>query len=461
MSERNIRHVEEIFSGRGIGDGKPVNLFDKKNVFTNVSKKRRAPQPPQGANALPKIGNYQPKIYLEPKPGSPTEIESKPNVTVADVHHEHSDFEKKDNPPEISKETFIIGDKDIPIIIEEKTDARNTSNNEEETPVPMPRRKRRAPSAPDLDKDTATTNPLFGRSLSQSSDTTRLGKNFEIQGGDIDFAYGIDNPGYERREYTSTKPDHSPVTSSYQNGYQNEEDGMPYIPPPDYDDEEITMDFDDEPEFDTSRFRNNRPYSVVKDYEGEDFSKYLNDDLDYEIEQSRRKKSNRPPDRLDQKFLPRPPPREGKKGNKQKKKSRKEPEMKRNTIRDFTFSDSKIGWGDRTVKSTSAKGRYIKREKDRRRIDITENTEDRSTAPSSGSYEEFLRMKNKMDKDSPNSSDSGVEVGHESQFMDMYLHSKPKQYKMVSKYEERKPSVWKRLTLRFKKSVNVTNSGGR
>jgi hypothetical protein len=64
--------------------------------------------------------------------------------------------------------------------------------------------------------------------------------------------------------------------------------------------------------------------------------------------------------------------------------------MKRQTLRTISYADCKMGVDDRTirsVKSTSAGGRYIKRGKERTMI-VDGGTGD-------GGYEEFLRMRHK------------------------------------------------------------------
>ena len=63
MADRKIRRVEDVFGG-GMAN-KQQNILERKTSF-NVFKNKKAPQPPPpGQNALPKIGNYQPKILLQ------------------------------------------------------------------------------------------------------------------------------------------------------------------------------------------------------------------------------------------------------------------------------------------------------------------------------------------------------------------------------------------------------------
>lgn len=464
MGERQIRHVGHVF-GEEIENRKPSNMLDRKTSF-NVFKNKQAPKPPQGSQALPKIGNYQPKIFLEPKTSDyGGEHRSDDFRTVerhqAEVHEVPSSF--KNSAPK----AMIIGDKDELLRIEDEEREESVGD-----PVAPPRRKRRAPEAPELGP---SSNPVFGRSISQRSDEEKFEMDFEEQGGDIDFAEGIDNPAFNSRarsESGSSYRRRAESSSTHRNSHNEHTEDVkrphsvggtsyPYIPPPDYEDEEVTIDFDEEAEEfldPNKKFRNTNAY---RELEGDDFGKYLDED-DYEFDVPRRP---RPPS-MSSKSRPAPSPLKPKynkqheniKSNKKAGKAKKRQEkreanlMKRNTIRDFTFSDSKIGWGDRTVKSTSAKGRYIKREKERKRL---EHEQPILPGGGPGSYEEFLRVTNGIPLESPNSSDSGVEMSEESRIMeDMYMKNQPKQLRH-GQYD-RKPSFLQRLTWRFRKNVTVT-----
>ena len=468
MADRKIRHVEDVFKQKNHENGNNSDTDYSFNFNFKAFKNKQAPLPPGGPVPLPKIGNYQPKILLDPGQGSgnpvrPHEINSHNVARHNDDtgrHNVRRQSGDKQNAPTspVKKEQFIIGDKNVPITIES---TEPLSDNE--WPIPAPRRKRPAPNVPEDNTDViprtnkqTTNNPLFGRSMSVRSDEETFEIDAEIQGGDIDFGPGIDNPAFNNVHLSSQRSSASEHnmnsiehnSSERRNAPEVNVNGnigqYPYIPPPDYDDEEITMTFgDEEGQYDYGYQQS----KVYKEFEGEDFAKYLRDEEDYEFD-------SRPPPLRNFKGKPAPGApkydnRFNKKGDKPKKKSkRKEPDMKRNTIRDFAFSDSKIGWGDRTVKSTSAKGRYIKREKDRKRIE----TNPQQTDP--GSYEEFLRIRNGLaPQESPNSSDSGVEVemkNHEN----LYYHSQPKQMKN-GKYDK-KPSVWQKLTWRFRKSLDIS-----
>ncbi|XP_053394235.1 uncharacterized protein LOC123525824 [Mercenaria mercenaria] len=461
MSDRNIRHVEDVFGGRanGVGPHKSQNILDRKSSF-NMFKNKQAPRPPTGQMPMPKIGNYQPKILLERTPGG-----GEPQLTKHEhreiIHHAQVHNNAASAP-------LIMGDKDVPLRIENDVDELN-----DDTPVPAPRLKRRAPTAPEVkNSEPVISNPLFGRPMSQRSDEERFEMDLEEQGGDIDFGHGLDNPGFHSRErkISGLSRDRSDSEASWieeehqriQREHMDSKKGItyPYIPPPDYEDEEMTMDFEEDYEPVADYNRNGS--SVYRELEGDDFGKYMQED-DYEFDAPNRPLRGPPPGGHGGHFMQnraRPVPRTAKSNRTMDKKVAKskkkhapsEPTMKRNTIRDFTFSDSKIGWGDRTVKSTSAKGRYIKHNKDRMRIDNAETFGEQKDGP--GSYEEFLRVKNGLPLESPNSSDSGVDTGEERHHRDMYLHSQPKQMRN-GKYEHRPSSVWQRLTWKFRKNPNA------
>ncbi|KAL4237136.1 hypothetical protein ACF0H5_005516 [Mactra antiquata] len=447
MAERQIRHVEDVFSGKVGPKNNSQNILDRKSNF-NMFKNKQAPRPPSEKSNLPVIGNYKPKILLQ----SPDSSNPPKNETVtAQIH----------NPPKYTAPPLIMGDKNVPLQIENNIH----EGNNDEHPVPPQRRKRRAPSAPDIGESTRN-NPTFGRSLSQNSDEEVFNMNFEEQGGDIDFGEGIDNPGFGSRErIVSDSSRHRTESSSSWKEPQKEAPAQlekrdpgitfPYIPPPDYDDEELTMQFDEEeyvePAIDYNTAKRNSSMPMYKEYEGEDFGKYMQEE-DYEFDEPRRP---RPPMKgrpMVRKAKAPKPPKSVNNDKKDKKNKSKKKENKRNTIREFTYSDTKMAWGDRTVKSTSAKGRYIKHNKERQRVGSSELfANDRQT----GTYEDFLRMQNGGDPlESPNSSDSGVDTGEDKLNMDMYLHSQPKQMRYVK--NEHKPSVWQRLTWKFRKSVNIS-----
>ena len=461
MAERKIPHVEDVFK-RPVGkhNGEKSNSGAEYFDFNfKAFKNKQAPQPPGGPVSLPRIGNYQPKILMESQtPDSDIQQHTRDKDTIKEINEKKNNIVQKEK--KVVKEQIIMGDKDIPITINDGSDDQDI-----DAPYPQPRRKRRAPEVPEHSTDViprsdaqTTNNPLFGRSISVASDEEPFDMDVEIQGGDIDFGPGIDNPGFqgvnsgsqyssitEHRENSLERRTEVHTATQSDNKNSNQ---YPYIPPPDYDDEEVTMTFEDE---ERDEFEVNHQHGrVFKEFEGEDFARYLRDEEDYEFDRPQ------PVRHMKGRAPPRPHAHDNrfhKKPEKPKKKSkRKEPDMKRNTIRDFTFSDSKIGWGDRTVKSTSAKGRYIKREKDRKRIDTNFDKHEKSDR---GSYEEFLRIRNGMGPpaESPNSSDSGVEVEIKNR-ENFYYHSQPKQMKN-GKYDK-KPSVWQKLTWRFKKGLNIS-----
>lgn len=495
MGDRKIPHVEDIFTPGG-GPAQNRNSTPDHKPGLSMFKNKPAPAPP-GAKFgnMPKIGNYQPKILLQPlSKAQPHNLQSL-QERDSKGHEERSNVSSSDkvigsSPPR----AMIIGDKNVPLRLE-----RSPVDDIDTEPVAPPRRKRRAPSAPDereFETPGNTNNPLFSRSMSQRSDEEVF--DMEEQGGDIDFTGGLDNPAYNARSRTISASSYQNRTDfrSSRDGVHSESgnDGMgnsqiahvqvhredsrrrgsdnfareklpedvtngtkyPYIPPPDYYDEEVTMDFDEERDkFFGDALRQMRPKGDTRmaagPLEGDDFGRYLEENYEFD-------RPVRPPPGAYRKHgtarsappreRPKQPKWEGR-DKKDKKKKAKE-QNKRNTIRDFTFSDSKIGWGDRTVKSTSAKGRYIKREKERNRIDT------KGVAVGPGSYEEFLNVRNGIVPESPNSSDSGVELGDDRPPVDMYLKAQPKHMRHHRPHDDKPHGMWQRLTWRFRKSVNVT-----
>ena len=86
-----------------------------------------------------------------------------------------------------------------------------------------------------------------------------------------------------------------------------------------------------------------------------------------------------------------------------------------------------MGYDDRTIRSTIAKGRYVK-QKDRGKLE-------------EGSYEEFLRRRM---EGSSSSNDSGHETGDDAAMNQIYRHNQ-------NKIKDGHGSLWKKLTWRFRR----------
>ncbi|XP_033736685.1 uncharacterized protein LOC117324953 [Pecten maximus] len=418
----------------------------------------KGPAPlPQGGFHLPKIGNYKPKSLLTSEPCSP---EQKDNTRLSDgFTFEPINFviREKDDPPPQPKSFILMGDNQQLMTIH---NGEREGDHEEDSGIASP------------DKPAFTENPLFDKDSPESP----LLENYKDDESGI--YQQLDNPGFvdnapsdvnqhfndvnefddippadypleEEEEDRPKPPPRKKKGKTLENG-----EGAPYIPVPDYD-EGSTRKFNGGPT-DAPRHE-----PIFEEFGGEDYSKYLSDEEDYEFDTSltwrkemkhKRYKAKNNKQGTAQRSkgrtavqMRRPP--DGPKPQQEIRpigtKSRKQLEtvhesMRRNTIRDFTFADSKIGNGTvRSTVSTSAKGRYMKRNKERGRI--VENEE--------GTYEDFLR--NRHNENGSNSSnDSGIVPGEEINYHNhVFMHSQPK-------LKDGKSSLWKKLTWKFKRNTS-------
>jgi len=371
---------------------KNIELFESK--FGSNFKKRLAPPPPGKQIQLPKIGNYKPKS-----------ISTQLSVEKENV-----------NPEPTRDQGFFFGE----IVINEKTNDQevgetdNTNVNGEygidNEPV----------------QTKFTENPLFGKNELSSP---------LVPDEDTSYGPGVDNPVFisppadypvendpiystpigdipeappRKKRSSKIKQAPSPPTSPRSNQRIPEDNELPFIPEPDY-----------EEDVPSKPIQNGRPDEhIYKEYEGEDFSKYLSDEDDgfYETFTGRGKVKYRRKNVKRPQAPPPPRPKSAGPTMKPIKNTLKRQEFKpigkkdivnennkRNTIRDFSFHDSKMGYDiNRATKSTSAKGRYAKHGKERPCIETADS-----------SYEEFLRMRHTEDG-SNSSADSGHEPGEDS-----------------------------------------------
>lgn len=446
-----------------------IENFEKKAKL-NFNKSYHAPPPPGTQLHLPKIGNYKPKILLSQTSREETrkpepEVERSYERPQQEIKIEDTSGKNYDNLDTSvnNKNNFVLmGDVDSCIVVnEDKSEmgGHKFSNN------PLF-------GADDSEMDNVQDQEAvmdFGESVKtnhfdeeyqtiedatsvhsprspRSPDST---KSFEYP------AKSHENPvapprykkkGKKEKRPAPPPPAPPPVIAEVKIVDKKDLNEYPYIPPPDYDEDELTMDFNDDVEsVDNSK--------IYKEFDGEDFAKYLSDDEDYEFDHYTWRKNirYRPKHRSKGPAPPRPKSEISFSQNKKSKggalkplgKPKHEQNIKsisRSTIRDFSFADSKLN-ADRTVRSTSAIGRLAKRGKDRPRIETSE-----------GSYEEFLRMR-QTENGSNSSADSGQFSGDEMNGPNqVFLRSQPKEFR--GKLREEKPhTVWQKLTWKFRRHV--------
>lgn len=433
--------VMDIFPGEGeqkehlLPVRTQIEKFEEK-ARLNFNKSRPAPQPPGRSFALPKIGNYQPKPLLL--------------SNYKNKDENKTDFQKlndKDELVEEPKKYMIIGDKDTPITIHQSSDIIDTPPENEffprfgsDNPVYEPEETPTIAAENDsmLDFEKTSKNPLFGENV----DSILSQQN---ESGDVEMIDEI--------SVIDTKPTHKkrpapppPVLASPKLEAEEEYPAPDYEPEPepDYDDDETAKTKNVYP---PSLNSHARQPPTEREMEGDDFSKYLHDSEDedyfsdhtYTWRNQIKYKRKNPPNR------PMSHPGKKKDGHSKSKPTQvkssslnkvPEDDMGRRTIRDFSYTDCKIGYDDRTVKSTTAKGRYMKRGKDRLPLQQV----------STGSYEDFLRSRYN-ENGSNGSADSGHETGDDFDVnADLFRLSQPKQLR------NNKQTMWEKLTWRFKRN---------
>ncbi|OWF47274.1 uncharacterized protein LOC110454547 [Mizuhopecten yessoensis] len=419
----------------------------------------KGPAPlPQGGFHLPKIGNYKPKSLMTSEPCVPKQNDNSRLSTEFSFEPIEFVLHEKNDPPPQPKSFILMGDNQQLMTIHT---GESEGHNGEDSGIATP------------DKPAFTENPLFDKDHPESP---LLEKYKDDESGIyhqlLDNAGFVDNPPIDDipqfndveeiddvppadypldEEEDRPKPPPRKKKGKNQQNVENE----PYIPAPDYD-ERSTRKFNGGPT-DAPRHE-----PIFEEFGGEDFSKYLSDEEDYEFDTSltwrkeknhkrykgknngrgmgQRSKSGTLPQIRKPQDGPKPPQDVRPIGKKSQRPLDKVHEnMKRNTIRQFTFDDSKMGNGTvRSTASTSAKGRYMKRNKERGRI-VEANEE--------GSYEDFLR--NRHNENGSNSSnDSGIGPGGDIDYHNhVFMNSQPK-------IKDGKSSLWKKLTWKFKRNTS-------
>ncbi|KAK3091265.1 hypothetical protein FSP39_018436 [Pinctada imbricata] len=469
-----------------------IEHFEQKSRL-NFNKSRPAPPPPGAQIQLPKIGNYQPKILLRSR-SDDSKNDSDSNVPhsarettgIYSRHFNRSVSQDSDNSAayqklqdndnlDISKKYMIIGDKDVPITVHQTDHTDEEQGNTyyspygTENPAFVSDNKtvldnENTESATTLDFEEVSKKTIFDEDFDENKENFDAGnvKNNPLFGKDMPIDIEDENkddiiddtpiPPPRRKNKpaparpASMPPMEYPVKPAPRLDSVSETE-EPYIPEPDYDDDVAETKYSKYSEVPRKPSLDNQRSNNFSKFTGEDYSQYLSDDEDYFSDHTYTWRKNiqyrrkGPSQTGKQRPISHPQKGGGSRkpqgGLKPLGKTKHDPKMesiKRNTIRDFSFSDSKIGYGDRTVKSTSAKGRYEKRNKERPRIDGSE-----------GSYEEFLRMRSN-ENGSSSSADSGHDTGD-----DMYLQNNVFANSQPRQVRERKGSMWQRLTWKFKR----------
>ena len=395
-------HVRELFVQNGPGSGAGSFQYAQKESRSSYDikskKKNRAPPPPVG------LGQYKPRILsgdsnvnvLNDHVTSPVRPPRPSKGRGSASNNNNGDDDSKDVD---RTRPFIVGDKDTPVMLHPSDDAHDLDLYVDDlalTSTGMPGQ---------AERELGTDNPLFHLQEEEKEEGS----------GDALTPNGLPH-----------------MTNGAQPTAKSEEPDGVYIPAPDYDEEEKTMVFPDEPDEQESNSPR-RGKKVYKEYYGEDFAQYLSDEENGQGEAIRR-------------------PRRGGAGHHAERKSKteaKRPLYKKreplpskgkkdkgfsgsHSLRDFSFADSKFG--------------TLTRDKKRHSLPVvSDDTADAELFVNTGdSYEHFLRSKN------------GEELGDVLTDVPYgrgragFLPNAPPMYAGPA---PTKDSLWKKLTWKFKKQA--------
>lgn len=354
---------------------------------------------------------------------------------------------KKGLKTKSSKNFILMGDKDSPMVIE--TSGLGSSLDGDELPEELP----------DLETQEDNTSSLMEEVLTLEEEEHRYERINEsaiiADKRDIsEEAVQVSNPEEEVEEPPHLQPIVH-IIDGTENLDLDTDTEMPYIPPPDYDEDVMTMDIPDEDE-DTLDYPSTEQAlssrQVYKVYQGDDFGQYLREDesqftIPTSRTQTRYKKSSKKPSTKirdnNSKSLTGTLSRALFGGS---KKNVSESE-KRHTIHEFSFGHSKIGLAD----SAGIPNGVWRTEKGRKRSEVSTTQSNRLS-----NYELFLhslQSDHKKNGSIESTSDSGNETGEDTSRnteSPRAYHVASAAYYSPNKYVKRN-GLWEKLTLRFRR----------
>ncbi|CAL1547643.1 unnamed protein product [Lymnaea stagnalis] len=447
-----VPKVQEIFSNPALGKN---NAF----VFTEQETKQQIQlsKKKAGNGQMPimkKFGGYKPKIL-----GGETDFLALQKDTTLDSLNQESRTNRLLTKPQ----PWIIGDKNVPMVLgsvhddDDDDDIDENGNNHENEDI----EKRKNGEIYSMNYSSEDRVNDIGNSLrthSISSETSTL-----ISSHSNERIQGFDNPALRASSSmsdTMSTGGQEVVTENpiftHGSSHEPEEQGGEiqegvYIPAPDYDEEERTIDFNsedtDDPDSNEESQKPKQPKAkpLGKVYGGEDLSHYLTDDEvdENEVELRSNQKSQKGSSTLGRKSNSDLGPKVSQKHSlfkqqsqqsKNKRNSGKVTSPGFNSVRSFSYADSKFG----TTKNKSGS---------KHNLSFSELTDDSETFLSTNthqsSYESFLRSRNGDAIPSTDLNDSGVEMGEDGTF---------------SQRKSKDETLWKKMTLRLKHKISKKGS---
>ncbi|XP_013071711.2 uncharacterized protein LOC106058759 [Biomphalaria glabrata] len=431
--------IHEIFSNAGKNIAFTYENQETKQQI-QLSKKKNAVSGP----GMKKFGGYKPKILSGQNDFLSLQNDT-PNVSLGLSGNSVS----RTNQTLTKPKPWVIGDKNVPMVLaplssEEDNDSVDVNGNNHDNG--------HINDAPNdfghLYNDQMRDVENSMRTQNIHSDTSTLISYSS------DHDQGVDNPAAslmsivdtlnageapEKPPHINGKHHHPTVDLSHSNSVDVHVSEEVFIPAPDYDEEERTLDFTsedtDDPDSPEGGQRNPKARPLSKVYDGEDFSQYLSDDDDNNVELrqksnkntlTRKSTSEAAKPKLNQKHLMF---KQNTLGKNKRHSSGSVPGF--NSVRHFSYADSKFGTKGRNTSKSMA---------------FTELTDEGdvflSANSQQGSYESFLRSRNGDVIPHRETSDSGldmVEDGH------------------LAHQRNKGDTLWKKMTYRFKHKSSKVN----
>ncbi|XP_076462368.1 uncharacterized protein LOC143294776 [Babylonia areolata] len=426
-------HVRELFvkTGPAVAAVGPFegDQSESRTSYDLGGKRKRVGAPtPQPVG----LGQYKPRILADNTDaniplhhGHPDDPRQPSNSRAPDsgadrsagTHQEGSHSHSHSRP-------FMVGDKDTPLVLHSPSDTYGLERDVRALTV--------SPSREGEGMVIGTSNPLF-----DLQETPTANGDVSVSGGKVrHYEKRKDKKGEKQREHREQHRElqhreqfrelqhreqqgelqHREQFRELQHREQHREPEGVYIPAPDYDEEEKTMIFSDEPDDDelSSEMSGKKIY---REYYGEDFSQYLSDDengLDDILH--RHSRSSHMVDRKSKTEVKR---NHYKKRDSLAGKDKKDKGFQgSSSLRNFSYADSKFGTLTASHRRPSVNS-------------LSEKTEEAELFVNTGSsYEHFLCSKN---------GEGPVEAGV------------PHMPHTFTRPAHKKDTLWKKLTWKFKK----------
>ncbi|XP_059155199.1 uncharacterized protein LOC131940548 [Physella acuta] len=401
MKMSKVPRAHEIFHNPALGKTSVFQYNEQESMQKLKLNSKKSATPVSG---MKKFGGYKPKIL----------------GGQSDFLALQQDTERTNESSVVSRDTsptkprpWVVGDKNVPMVLgtlEDDDDYVDENGNNPEMYLNGFGRVNDLRDTDDV-KDIDDVKDLDDHARSETS--TLVSQHSD------DLRHGLANAAYVSSSVSDIgSTDHLPAGDLPADD-RPEPSGV-FIPAPDYDEEERTLDFNsedtDEGE-DHQRANPQRTKPVMKVYDGEDLSRYLSDDddeVDSEVQLRHNGKSHKGTVNPKHTLF---------KQSQSKSKKTRGGTQGHGSVRSFSYADSKFG----TKGKASSKSLVADAPDDSQRF-LTANTHQ-------SSYESFLRSRNGDVLPSTELNDSGVDMGEEFG-------------------QHKDGTLWKKMTVRLKNRLS-------